>query len=85
MKQKTHRTGKRKDGKTMQDQTATAAIHDGDLLTIGELATRLKLNPGTVRRLKRDGTIPALVLGHRTLRFSWPDVLASLRQAQATK
>jgi len=38
-----------------------------------------------VRRLKRDGTIPALVLGHRTLRFSWPDVLASLRQAQATK
>ena len=67
----------------MQAQTATAA--PGDLLTIDELATRLKLNPGTVRRLKRDGTIPALVLGHRTLRFSWPDVLASLRQAQATK
>jgi len=83
MKQKTHRTDKRKDGDTMQAQTATAA--PGDLLTIGELATRLKLNPGTVRRLKRDGTIPALVLGHRTLRFSWPDVLASLRQAQATK
>jgi len=57
----------------------------GDLLTLTELATRLKMHPGTVRRLKRDGTIPALVLGHRTLRFSWPDVLASLRQAQATK
>ena len=69
----------------MQTQTATAAPPPGDLLTIGELATRLKMHPGTVRRLKRDGTIPALVLGHRTLRFSWPDVLASLRQAQATK
>jgi len=69
----------------MTAQTATAAIHDGDLLTLDELATRLKMHPDTVRRLKRDGTIPALVLGHRTLRFSWPDVLASLRQAQATK
>ncbi len=58
---------------------------DGDLLTIGELATRLKLNVGTVRRLKREGTIPALTLGHRTLRFSWPDVMAKLRQAQAEK
>ena len=66
----------------MQAQTATATT---DLLTLDELATRLKMHPDTVRRLKRDGTIPALVLGHRTLRFSWPDVLDKLRQAQATK
>jgi excisionase family DNA binding protein len=82
MNRKTHRTIERKAGETMQIQMATAP---GDLLTLDELATRLKMHPDTVRRLKREGTIPALVLGHRTLRFSWPDVLASLRQAQATK
>jgi len=66
----------------MQTDAATAP---DNLLTLNELATRLKMHPGTVRRLKREGTIPALVLGHRTLRFSWTDVLSSLRQAQATK
>ncbi len=74
----------------MQAQTATTVLRipgstNSDLLTLSELATRLKMHPDTVRRLKREVTIPALVLGHRTLRFSWPDVLDSLRQAQATK
>ena len=64
----------------MQAQTATAAPGGADLLTLREVATRLKMHPDTVRRLKREGTIPALVLGHRTLRFSWPDVLDTLKR-----
>lgn len=59
--------------------TATAAIGDG-LLTLDELAGRLRLHPVTVRGLKRRGVIPAIVIGHRTLRFSWPDVLDTLRR-----
>jgi excisionase family DNA binding protein len=69
----------------MQAQTATATPGGADLLTLSELATRLRMHPDSVRRLKREGAIPALVLGHRTLRFSWPDVLDAMRQAQATK
>ena len=69
----------------MQAQAATATPGGANLLTLGELATRLRMHKDTVRRLKREGTIPALVIGHRTLRFSWPDVLDKLRQAQATK
>jgi len=61
--------------------TATAAAPGGDLLTLDELAGRLKLHPVTVRSLKRRGVIPALRIGHRTLRFSWPDVLDALRAA----
>lgn len=62
----------------MTAQTATAP--GGDLLTLDELAHKLRMHPDTVRGLKRRGVIPALVIGHRTLRFSWPDVLYSLRR-----
>lgn len=62
----------------MTAQTATAP--GGDLLTLTELATRLKMHPDTVRGLKRRGVIPAIVIGHRTLRFSWPDVLDTLKR-----
>jgi len=84
MTRKPQRTSGRKDGDNMQAQTATATP-GGDLLTLDELAHKLKMHPDTVRGLKRRGVIPALVIGHRTLRFSWPDVLDKLRQAQATK
>ena len=60
--------------------TATAAP-GGDLLTLSELAARLKMHPVTVRGLWRRRTIPALVIGHRTLRFEYPAVLDALRRA----
>jgi hypothetical protein len=60
--------------------TATAAS-GGDLLTLDELADRLKMHPVTVRGLWRRRLIPALVIGHRTLRFEYPAVLDALRQA----
>ena len=55
-----------------------------DLLTLDELAHKLKLHPVTVRGLKRRGVIPALKLGHRTLRFEYAKVLDALRQAGDT-
>lgn len=62
--------------------TATeTATTSGDLLTLDELARRLKLHPVTVRGLWRRHSIPGLKLGHRTLRFEYPAVLDALRQA----
>jgi len=63
----------------MTDQTATAP--GGDLLTLDELATRLKMHPDMVRGLWRRHAFPGLKIGHRTLRFEYGAVLEALRQA----
>lgn len=62
----------------MQTVTATPG---GDLLTIDELATRLKMHPDTVRGLWRRRAFPGLRIGHRTLRFEYTAVLDALRRA----
>ena len=61
----------------------TQTQHDANatLLTIDELAQRLRLHPVTVRGLKRRGVIPAIRVGHRTLRFEYEKVLEALRKA----
>ena len=61
--------------------TQATAAPGGDLLTLDELAKRLKLHPVTVRGLKRRGVIPSLRIGHRTLRFEYAAVLDALRTA----
>lgn len=66
--------------KPLQNQPRTAATGDG-LLTITELAEKLRLHPVTVRGLKRRGVIPSLRIGHRTLRFEYQAVLDALRKA----
>lgn len=53
----------------------------GELLTINEVSQKLKLHPKTTRDLYRRRKIPGLKLGHRTLRFNYPEVLAAIRQA----
>ena len=53
----------------------------GELLTLRELAQRLKLHPDTARSLYRRGVIPGIKIGHRTLRFEYGQVLEALRQA----
>ena len=79
MKKEPLQNRRQKGRQNMTPQTATAT---GDhLLTLDELAERLKLHPVTVRGLKRRGVIPALRLGHRTLRFEYDKVLDALRQA----
>jgi excisionase family DNA binding protein len=52
-----------------------------NLLTLKELAQRLRLHPDTARSLYRRGKIPGIKLGHRTLRFDYAQVLEALRQA----
>jgi len=63
----------------MTNQTTTE--NAVELLTLDELAQRLKLHPVTVRGLKRRGVIPSIRIGHRTLRFEYAAVLDALRQA----
>lgn len=62
-------------------QTATAAKTGENLLTLDELSTRLRLHPTTTRGLWRRRVIPAIVIGHRTLRFDYGAVLAALQAA----
>ncbi len=52
-----------------------------ELLTLDELAQRLRLHPDTARSLYRRGVIPGLKIGYRTLRFEYNQVLEALRQA----
>ena len=52
-----------------------------ELLTLDQLALRLKVHPVTARGLYRRRVIPGLKLGHRTLRFDYPAVLAALQAA----
>ncbi len=51
------------------------------LLTINQLAEKLELHPVTVRGLKRRGVIPAIRIGHRTLRFEYDAVIDALKAA----
>jgi len=62
-------------------QTQTSAGGELQLITIDELAERLRIHPDTLRGLYRRGKIPGIKLGYRTLRFDYANVLAALRQA----
>lgn len=62
-------------------QAMKTAPAPGDLLTLDELAKRLRMHPVTARGLYRRKVIPGLKIGHRTLRFDYPAVLAALQAA----
>jgi excisionase family DNA binding protein len=49
------------------------------LLTVQELARALKLNPQTLYRLVRQGLVPAVRIGNKTLRFDPAQVRAILQ------
>lgn len=52
------------------------------LLTINDLARRLKVTPDTARELYRRKVIPGIKLGHRTLRFEYMAVIQALRDLE---
>jgi len=52
-----------------------------ELITLSDLAHRLKIHPTTARGLYRRGVIPGVKLGHRTLRFDFSEVVDALRHA----
>jgi len=64
---------------TFKMATATA----GALITLKELAQRLQMHPDTVRGLWRRRQLPGLVIGHRTLRFNWDEVLTAIKRGDA--
>lgn len=51
-----------------------------ELITITDLARRLKLHPETTRGLYRHGRIPGIRFGHRTLRFDYASVVEALKR-----
>jgi excisionase family DNA binding protein len=62
-------------------QIQTSASGELQLITIGELAERLRIHPDTLRGLYKRGRIPGIKLGYRTLRFDYTAVLEALRRA----
>jgi hypothetical protein len=49
------------------------------LITVTELADRLRYSPGWVRAQVRAGEIPCIKFNSRAWRFHWPTVLAALK------
>lgn len=56
-----------------------------DLLTAEQLADRLRVKPGTVKRWHREGRIPAIRLTPKVLRFDLEEVVSMLTQRQQRK
>lgn len=66
-----------------EDSTIEQQIVSGSrLLTCDELAKRLGLSekngPRTVREKVRAGSLPAIRLSSRTIRFHWPTVMEAI-------
>jgi excisionase family DNA binding protein len=55
-------------------------VRETNLLTVAELAKRLRLRPRTVQGWARQGRIPSVKLSSKVVRFDWHDVLAALRK-----
>lgn len=55
------------------------------LYTSAELAEALRIHPGAVRRLHRDGIIKALRFGPRTFRYDFRSVIEDLRRHMGDK
>jgi len=51
-----------------------------ELITLPDLARRLKLHPTTARGLYKRGAIPGVKIGYRTLRFDYIQVLETLQR-----
>jgi len=56
-----------------------------DLLTAEELADRLRLRPGTVRRWSRRGRIPVVKLSPKVIRYDFLAVIDALTTRPCVK
>jgi len=54
---------------------------NGTLLTPKEMAAFLKVSPATLKRMRKTYQLPAIRLGHRTLRYDPREVIQTLREA----
>ena len=71
-----------------EGRTMSIPVDQFTLLDKHALAQRLGMSPGGILKLVATRQIPAIKLGHRTLRFSWPAVekaLAKLTILEVTR
>jgi len=68
----------RDDGDEVKDPESTTAAARGEFLTARQLAEILQVSESTVRRLAREGRIPAVRVTARLLRFRLEAVLQAL-------
>ncbi|MEX0642287.1 MAG: helix-turn-helix domain-containing protein [Pirellulales bacterium] len=50
-----------------------------ELLTVGEIAERLRIRPATVRQWAREGLIPRVKINAKITRYDLADVLSALK------
>jgi excisionase family DNA binding protein len=50
-----------------------------ELLTVNQLAERLRIRPRTVQQWARQGRLPSVRLSPKVVRYDWVAVLAALR------
>lgn len=55
-----------------------------ELLTVVELAEKLRIRPATVRLWAREGVIPAIKINSKITRYVYEDVVQSLEDRQET-
>jgi excisionase family DNA binding protein len=67
------------DGKLCIRAIETRGIELVSLLTKKSVAEFAGVSPGTISRWVRDGIIPCIRIGYRTLRFNLEDVVRSLQ------
>jgi excisionase family DNA binding protein len=56
-----------------------ATTEAADWVDAAEVARRLGVSRDSVLDWTRAGRLPSVRLGHRTIKYFWPDVLAALR------
>jgi predicted DNA-binding transcriptional regulator AlpA len=59
------------------DTSATSG-ENREFVTAKELATKLGIPKAGILRLHRQGKLPSVVLGHKTIRFHIPTVLKAI-------
>jgi hypothetical protein len=64
---------------------STPPLDPADLLTLDQLAERLKLSPKTLKRLHRDAGLPAFrLVPHGPLLALWPEIDGWIRKRRKT-
>lgn len=58
---------------------------DTELLTIEQLAERIRVRPRTVKAWVKRGRIPVVRVSAKVIRFSWSAVLEALQSTKAVK
>lgn len=70
---------------TAQRTSPMLPLASSELLTVQEMARALRVNPQTLYRLVRQGLVPAVRIGKKTLRFDPAEVRATLETNESRR